>query len=64
MLQKKQGKHRIIKPGIEKHPETDEAGNVSLYLSIGHMFGKILNLKSPDYEKKSFYLQSVLPKNT
>ena len=38
MLQEKQGEYRIIKPGIKKHPETDETGDVSLYLFIGHMF--------------------------
>ena len=43
MFQKKQGENWIIKPGIKKHPKTDETGDVRLHLFVGHMFSvKIL----------------------
>jgi hypothetical protein len=34
VFQKEQGKNRVVKPGIEKHPETDEPGKISIHLPV------------------------------
>jgi hypothetical protein len=35
VFQKEKGKDRVVKSGIKKHPETDEPGKISIYLSVG-----------------------------
>jgi hypothetical protein len=34
VFQKEQGKNRVVKTGVEKHPETDEPGKISIHLPV------------------------------